>query len=258
MEERLLGSTGSQRPHWSSMLWRCLSFSGWMACACNWYLTQRTVQLASLEPVMLLDDDVPTRLPGMSPTSLTVQQKSLYDEIVASAKDSKGRPLKTRVDAATGHLTGPFNAMLLNPVLGKDFVTHLAHLRFNATLPHVAETVILFVAYSYKADYIFCVHSHLAQVAGLTAPAIEALREGKASDELPADSAAAMAVVQQVLTGTGFQAVSDAVYNEAIRHLGQQGVFEVVSTAGFYVTLSQLLNVFRVGCPAGSSNPFST
>ncbi|CAK9039690.1 unnamed protein product [Durusdinium trenchii] len=53
-----------------------------------------------------------SRLPELLPSKLSPAQKKLYDQIAAGAKDSSGRPLKTRVNEETGGLLGPFNAFL--------------------------------------------------------------------------------------------------------------------------------------------------
>eukprot|EP00435_Cladocopium_sp_Y103_P021548 s4399_g5.t1 len=59
-----------------------------------------------------MSDKALSRLPELLPANLSETQKKLYDQILAGAKDSSGKPLKTRVNEATGGLLGPFNAFL--------------------------------------------------------------------------------------------------------------------------------------------------
>ncbi|CAK9039563.1 unnamed protein product [Durusdinium trenchii] len=72
-----------------------------------------------------------SRLPELLPSKLSPAQKKLYDQIAAGAKDSSGRPLKTRVNEETRGLLGPFNAFLRSPQLGADVALLAEHLRFG-------------------------------------------------------------------------------------------------------------------------------
>ena len=50
--------------------------------------------------------------------------------------------------------------------------------------------------------------------------------------------------------------VGDDLYAEALDLLGQQGVVELVFLAGYYATISHILNAFEVGLPKGEPSPF--
>eukprot|EP00931_Biecheleriopsis_adriatica_P056016 TRINITY_DN33203_c0_g1_i1.p1 TRINITY_DN33203_c0_g1~~TRINITY_DN33203_c0_g1_i1.p1 ORF type:complete len:266 (-),score=15.33 TRINITY_DN33203_c0_g1_i1:13-810(-) len=199
-----------------------------------------------------------TRLEHILPHTLTPDQKALYDRIVAGARDSSGKPLKTRVNP-DGSLTGPFNPMLLNPKLGQDGMNFLEDLRFsNLTISHrVVETTILRVAFLTKCGYEFCSHKSMAQHAGVTDRTIEAMRLGEQPPDLDADQTVSLALVSELNRGVGPGAVSDATYAVAIQQLGEQGVFEVVTVAGFYVALAQTINTFQMPCANGEPDPFA-
>ncbi len=56
------------------------------------------------------------RLPLLSPSSLSSQQKELYDDIMGVVKERFGSFVVAREDGA---LIGPFNAMLHLPAFGR-------------------------------------------------------------------------------------------------------------------------------------------
>jgi 4-carboxymuconolactone decarboxylase len=51
--------------------------------------------------------------------------------------------------------------------------------------------------------------------------------------------------------------VSDAVYADAVRHLGLQPVVELVGVLGYYTLISMTINAFSVPLPDGASDPFA-
>src|SRR6267142_1462876 len=71
-----------------------------------------------------------TRLSYVDAARLSPEQKELYDSIASGPRAAKRSSL---VDA-DGHLTGPFNAFLHNPALGKHWSQIGEALRFRATI----------------------------------------------------------------------------------------------------------------------------
>ena len=51
--------------------------------------------------------------------------------------------------------------------------------------------------------------------------------------------------------------VSDATFNNARAHLGEQGVVDLIAAAGYYDLVSMVLNVDRYPLPAGEKLPFA-
>lgn len=242
----------------SAML--CLSATLWMG-AYSMHGGQRASGLTGLPsttPKPLPNHEMQQRrMPPILPASLSSEQQPLYNRIVAGARDSSGKPLKTRVNP-DGSLTGPFNAMLLNPQLGADQMDFLEDLRFgNLSIPHrVVESVILRVAQHFKCGYEFCSHAPMARHAGVSEVTIESLRRGEQPPDIDADQAAALALATEAISGVGPTAVSDTTFEVAVRELGERGVFEVVTLTGYYTALSQVINTFRMPCAAGEPNPF--
>ena len=87
-------------------------------------------------------------LRALLPHELLPTQRALYDSIIQTSVDASGKPIKTRVDEATGSLHGPFNAMLLSPELGGDMLRHANTLRRGelAISPRVVEVAVLYAA----------------------------------------------------------------------------------------------------------------
>lgn len=194
-----------------------------------------------------------SRLPELLPTNLSEKQKKLYDQIVAGAKDSSGKPLKTRVNEATGGLLGPFNAFLRSPQLGEDLTKLAEHLRFGdlEAPQRLLELCILRTVQRTGAKYALWSHQKLAAAAGVPADVIETLSQGRDSKEcqslLDARESAALALSDALLEA-GMN-ISEATYAVALGALGERQTFEVACTVGFYLLLSSVLKTFDVRPP---------
>lgn len=193
-----------------------------------------------------------SRLPELLPTNLSEKQKKLYDQIVAGAKDSSGKPLKTRVNEATGGLLGPFNAFLRSPQLGEDLTKLAEHLRFGdlEAPQRLLELCILRTVQRTGAKYALWSHQKLAAAAGVPADVIETLSQGRDCKEcqsLDARESAALALSDALLEA-GMN-ISEATYAVALGVLGERQTFEVTCTVGFYLLLSSVLKTFDVRPP---------
>src|SRR5205085_12648761 len=51
--------------------------------------------------------------------------------------------------------------------------------------------------------------------------------------------------------------VSEATYEAARRHFGEQGVVELVGILGYYALVSMTLNVFGIEVPGGTTPPLA-
>ncbi|CAK9053964.1 Hypothetical protein SCF082_LOCUS29352 [Durusdinium trenchii] len=195
-----------------------------------------------------------SRLPELLPSKLSPAQKKLYDQIAAGAKDSSGRPLKTRVNEETGGLLGPFNAFLRSPQLGADVALLAEHLRFGELecSQRLLEICILRTVQRTGALYALWSHQKLAAAAGVASEIIKVISEGKNAREeckslLSTEEAAALALCDELLQPG--MVVSEATYSAALAVLGERRGFEVSVTAGFYLLLSAVLKTFDVRPP---------
>jgi hypothetical protein len=89
-----------------------------------------------------------TRLSYVDPAHLSPEQKELYDSIASGPRAAKRASL---VDSE-GHLTGPFNAFLHLPAVGKHWSAIGEALRFHTTLDRrLFELAILVIAVHWRA-----------------------------------------------------------------------------------------------------------
>jgi 4-carboxymuconolactone decarboxylase len=106
--------------------------------------------------------------------------------------------------------------------------------------------VILTVGSVWNAAYELYAHRVVAQSLGITPRDVELLSSGKAPVDLGPDGD----LVQRfVLSLTRDRQISNALYEEVTARFDTKTVFDTISLAGIYMTVSALLNAFEV--PAG-------
>ena len=173
----------------------------------------------------------------LRPGDLDDDQRALYDEIRTGPRADARRPAGP-VDAE-GRLTGPFNAMLHAPAVGRPLQRLGAALRNEASLSDdVRESVICLVGGAHRSSYELFAHSGLARRAGVPDEALEALVRG----DLPSGAGPAVRLAHALLTGA-------QPTGSPIDDLGASQVFEVSTLVGYYTTLAWQLRLFGVEAP---------
>lgn len=192
-----------------------------------------------------------SRLQDLTPAQLDDQQRYLYSA-VATGKRAAGPQLFHLVDD-DGALTGPFNALLHAPELGREVQQVGERLRFSGALPATArEAVILAVARTWSSEFEWYVHALVARSVGLPKSEIAALAAGGELAFAEEPVRVAVAVAGHLL---GREAVPDAVYADAVRLFGESGLVELAVLVGYYQLLAGVLQMFQVGLPEGAE-PF--
>ncbi|MGK3201285.1 carboxymuconolactone decarboxylase family protein [Amycolatopsis sp. MEPSY49] len=180
-----------------------------------------------------------TRLPGLTPASLSDDQRALYDAIAGGPRAGGPFPL---TDAA-GVLTGPFNAMLFAPSAGQALQRLGAAVRYETALgDRVRELAILAVAARWDCAFERYAHEPAARAAGVTDAQLAA---GTVPDDLSDVEAAALRFVDALLEGD----VDDVTYAETVPTIGNRVAVELTTLVGYYATLALQLRVFRVTVP---------
>ena len=179
-----------------------------------------------------------SRLPRLTPESLTPARRALYDQITGGPRANSAFPLT----GADGALEGPFNAMLLQPALGEALQSLGAAIRYATSLPaRSTEIAVLTVARVRDCAFEREAHEAVARRTGFSEAELSALRRGDAfgdgNDRLVAATAAALAE-RGDLTDDEFAAARD--------RLGLEAVFELTTLVGYYSTLALQLRAFRV------------
>jgi 4-carboxymuconolactone decarboxylase len=191
-----------------------------------------------------------TRLSYVDAARLSPEQKELYDSIASGPRAAKRSSL---VDA-DGHLTGPFNAFLHNPALGKHWSQIGEALRFRATLDRrLFELAVLIVAVHWQSGHEWAAHSRLAREAGLAEDVIAALKNGARPN---LGNAADEAVFQFVFELVTERHASTQSYKAVLAVLGEAQLVELVNAVGYYVALAAMLNAFDVHPPKGLEDPW--
>ena len=192
-----------------------------------------------------------SRLQGLRPEELTAEQRELYESI---AGGDRARDASFRLTEADGSLVGPFNALLLSPVVGNALQAVGAAIRFGCNLsPLVREVAILTVAAHWRSGFEWWAHEPIARRAGLRDDQIRDLYSGRTPEFADEAAAAAHAVSRALLAG---RRPDDEVFDPARDLFGASGVMELVALVGYYNLLAQLMQTFDVDVPAGELSPF--
>lgn len=186
------------------------------------------------------------------PAELDAEQLGLYERIVHGPRRSQAAVVP--IADADGRLLGPFGPMTIAPVVGDAVQAVGAALRFGTTMTALSkEAAILLVAARRRCAYEWVLHEPAGRAEGLAESALATLRDGVVPVELPAETAAALAVVDRLLeAGT----LSDAAYAAAIQALGERMLAELVWLVGYYSMLATALAVFDPPLGAGTADPW--
>ena len=193
-----------------------------------------------------------SRLAAVRPADTTSAQKEVIDAIAGGAR-GRGRPLASLLDERGG-LAGPFNAWVHRPDLGIVVQRLGERLRFHGSLSGAArEIAILVVGAKWMAEYEWWAHVRVGRREGVSDETIDAIHRGERP--VLADPVEQVAYdFTAALLETG--RVDSALYDATRAHLGDGGLVELVTLAGFYSLVSFTLNAFDVPLPAGESYAF--
>ena len=193
-----------------------------------------------------------SRLAAVRPADTTSAQKEVIDAIAGGAR-GRHRPLDSLLDERGG-LTGPFNAWVHRPDLGIVVQSLGERLRFHGTLPGAArEIAILTVGAKWMAEYEWWAHCRIAHREGVSDETIDAIHRGdRPSLSDPVEQAAYDFTCVLLETGR----VDPELYDAARAQLGDSGLVELVTLAGYYTLVSFTLNAFEVPLPSGESYAF--
>ena len=182
------------------------------------------------------------RLRRLSPAELDDDQRAVYDA-VAGGPRARGPQLFRLVDDEGG-LEGPFNAFLLQPKLGFALQAVGAAVRYETSLSDRArEIAILVVAADSDCVFERRAHEAVGRHVGLTDDELDALRTQRL-DVFDDETERVVAATTHALAVRGD--LEDEEYRAAADALGEAGVFELLTLAGYYLALAMQLRVFRV------------
>ncbi len=183
-----------------------------------------------------------SRLPELRRDDLDPAGQDVWDRIVGT----RGHELVTE----TGGLSGPFNAFLHAPDIGRRLASLGAALRFGTSIERrLTEVAIITVGSQWKAEFEWWAHATMARRHGVADAAVDAIGRGE-EPAFEADDERAVYAVASELGRTG--QLSQASYDAACALLGDTGMVELVTLCGYYTLVSFLLNAFEVSLPPGA------
>ena len=168
------------------------------------------------------------RMPPIPDDQMTAAQRAAADALRAGPR--KG-------------VKGPFIPLMRSPALMDRLQRVGEYLRFDSALPRrLSEFSTLVVSRHWTQQFEWFVHVPLAQQAGTSAETVAALREGRRPAGMSDDEALVHDLIVELQANRG---ISDATYAAAVARLGEQGVIDLVATAGYFTLISMVLNVAR-------------
>jgi alkylhydroperoxidase family enzyme len=191
------------------------------------------------------------RLRLFKPDELDDEQRALYDRIVNRPRLKGGTP--SLIDAQ-GHLTGPLNAMLLNPAVCGVQLELGTKVRFATRLTQRArEIVILELATLRRCAFEWIAHAPVGKTAGLSDDELEALRTGKPAPTLDPTETIVRNVARSLVVDRG---VSDELFAAAVEALGREKLMDIIAIVTYYDLVALSIAVWQPPLPAGATLPY--
>jgi 4-carboxymuconolactone decarboxylase len=184
-----------------------------------------------------------SRLPYLRHDELGRDGQEVWDSVVGTRGD--------QLVNGEGGLMGPFNAFVHAPRIGRHLSTLGATVRFGTSLERrLSEVAIITVGARWQAEFEWWAHARLARRHGVPDAVVEAIGRGE-DPPFTADDERAVYQVAHQLSRSG--QLSREAYDHARRYLDEAGMVELVTTCGYYTTISFLLNAFEVPLPPGAA-----
>ncbi len=178
------------------------------------------------------------RMPPLPPGKMSAAQRKAADEMSAGPR---------------GGVKGPFVALLRSPELMDRLQKVGEYLRFNSSLePRIGEFVMLIVSREWSQQFEWFVHVPLARKAGLGEALIAALAERRRPQGMREDEEIIYDFCDELQRTRG---VSQTSYRRAVQKFGETGVIDIVAVAGYFTTVSMLMNVAHTPPPEDASVP---
>lgn len=148
---------------------------------------------------------------------------------------------------------GPFLAWLQSPDLADRAQKLGEYLRFDAQMDRrLAELAILTVARKWTAQFEWYAHKKFAIDAGLSENVIDSIEQREQPKFIKKDEEAIYNFAIELQRDC---TVSDAIFDEAVRHVGRIGVTDLVGLLGYYTLVSMTLNVYQISLPNSEPPP---
>jgi len=176
------------------------------------------------------------RMPALSPEKMSAAQRKAADALTAGPR---------------GGVKGPFVPLLRSPELMDRLQKVGEYLRFQSSLePRMSEFIMLIVSREWTQQFEWFVHVPLGRKAGLDEALIAALAERRRPARMREDEEVVYEFCDELLRTKG---VCDATYLRAVEKFGETGVIDIVAVAGYFTTVSMVMNVAHTPPPEDAS-----
>jgi len=165
-------------------------------------------------------------------------------EVTAETANDEQRRLGAEIFAIRGgRYSGPYAHLLHSPVLAEKAKEFGTYLRNDTSLPkRLSELVIAATARHWRCQFEWSVHRHQALAAGIEETILEAVRLGHPPSFTHEDEAAVYAFVSELYAAGS---VSKETQDRLQVFVGDVGLIEIVSIAGYYSFLALICNAFE-------------
>ena len=151
---------------------------------------------------------------------------------------------------------GPFVPLIRSPELMDRLQKVGEYLRFQSSLEQrISELIMLIVSREWTQHFEWSVHVPLGRKAGLASETIDAIAEGRRPSGMPVDEEIVYDFCDELLRTKG---VSETTYRHAVKAFGENGVVDIVGVAGYFTTVSMVMNAAHTPpVPDGSVHALS-
>ena len=194
-------------------------------------------------------DTAPLPPLGGATTPPRVPLLSSHDDVAPEHQHFLDRVIRTR-----GWISPAFGALLHSPDMAERIAHIGGHFVFETTLPAPVKMLTwLIAARELDSDYTWRAGVDAARAAGTPATLVTALEQGAEPQHLGAEQKTVLDFCRQLLRGNHH--VSEATYQDAVRHFGVPATVQIAATLGYVVMMSLLANAFALTLPEGESRP---
>jgi 4-carboxymuconolactone decarboxylase len=166
------------------------------------------------------------RMPPLPAEKMTDAQRKAAEDLIAGAR--KG-------------VQGPFVPLLRSPELMDRLQKVGEYLRFQSSLEQrTSELIMLVVSREWTQHFEWFVHVPLGRKAGISEDTIAAIADGRRPSEMSEDEEVAYDFCEELLRNKG---VSETSYRRAVVEFGESGVIDMIAVAGYFTTVSMIMNV---------------
>jgi 4-carboxymuconolactone decarboxylase len=184
------------------------------------------------------------RLPLLSPSELTQEQRPLYDDMREGIEASFKGFIAIN---ATRELIGPWNPWIRFPKFGGPVWELVKSLSLAPTLPRpVREIAILVTGAHFHSAYEIYAHVLVAELRGISDDKIATIVAGQRPNNLTRDEAVAYDLASALVSGGTLPTLT---YRQAVGLFGEEGTAEFIYLVGLYCMVSVTLNGFDVPVP---------